>query len=317
MRTIAVLLVLAVILAVPQTTAAQLKGHYVPGFTGVGNGSQGHPAITVIFPGFIYSTDTINDASGDALGVHPQITASFFAPGLVWVTNVKVLGGHLGGQVLPVAYMKSQIEGPSLDVPGSFRFTDIYAQPVQLGWSRTHADFVAGYGVFMPTGEWEFLGDGNGGLGMWSHLFQGGTTVRFDDKREWSVSALGGYEIHSDKRNTDLKVGHIMTIEGGFARSFYKQVSDTSLPRILTIGVPYYTQFKVTADSATVFSDFLAENKDRVFAVGAEGSIFLPKPKLLLGLRVLSEMGAASRTQGLTYVMTIAYQSKSLVKATP
>src|SRR5262245_48198997 len=102
---------------------AQLKGHYIPGFTGLSNGSQAPPGINVILPLYFYTTDTIKDDNGDSLGAQPRINASFLGPGVTWVSNFKLLGGNWGGQVLPIAFMKSRIEGNSLDVPGSFRFT--------------------------------------------------------------------------------------------------------------------------------------------------------------------------------------------------
>jgi hypothetical protein len=195
---------------VPGTSSAQLKGHYVPGFTGLQSGSQGPPSITIVMPLFFYTTDTLKDDQGQTLGQHPRINSSFLGPGVLWVTNVKLFGGNLGGQIIPADWMKARIEGPSLDVPGSFNFSDIYIQPLQLGWERPRADFVAGWGFFIPTGKWELGGDDNGGLGMWSHDFQAGTTVRLDNRRAWTASVLGTYEIHSKKKDVDLRAiqGH-------------------------------------------------------------------------------------------------------------
>jgi len=307
----------ALVLGSSGAAHAQLKGHYIPGFTGLQNGSQAPPAITVILPIFFYTTDTLKDDNGDELGSHPRINSSFLGPGLVWVTNVKVLGGSLGGQLLPIAFMKARIEGPSLDVPGEFRFTDIYFQPVQLGWEKPRADFVAGWGFFAPTGKWELGGDENGGLGMWSNLFQAGTTVRLDTKRQWTASVLGSFEIHSDKKDTDIKAGNILTLEGGLARNFYKPVAGTPIPRITTIGLVYYSQAKVSSDSASILNRVLQQRKDHVFGLGAEASVFLPKQKFLVGFRFVPEFGAIDRTQGYTFLITLGYQIKSLMKMPP
>ena len=54
-----------------------------------------------------------------------------------------------------------------------------------------------------------------------------------------------------------------------------------------------------------------------MFGVGLEGNVFLPRQKLLLGLRVVPEFGAQDRTQGWTFMLTLAYQAKSLVKMPP
>lgn len=307
----------AAMLAAPGTAHAQLKGTYIPGFSGLGNGSQPPPSITVFLPVFFYTTDTINDADGNAFGAHPRVNTSFIGPGLAWVTNVKVLGANLGGSAAPVAFFKSRIEGPSLDVPSTFGFTDIYVSPVQLGWNKRRADFKASYGVFIPTGKWEQGGSDNTGLGQWSHLFQAGTTLRLDDKRAWSTSLLASYEIHSHKKDSDLRTGDVLTLEGGTGKAFYRKVEGTPLPQVTSFGLVYYGQFKVTSDEGPLLDPRVNISKDQVFGIGLEGSIFLPKPKLLIGLRAIPELGARSRTTGWAFMLTLAYQAKSLVKMPP
>ena len=87
------------------------------------------------------------------------------------------------------------------------------------------------------------------------------------------------------------------------------------MPRISGVGAVYFAQFKVTGDTASVLTPLLAGRKDHVFGVGLEANVFLPKPKLLLGIRAVPEFGAVNRTQGLTLMVTLGYQAKLLVKA--
>ena len=200
---------------------------------------------------------------------------------------------------------------------GSFAFTDIFIEPIQLGWTKPRADFTLGYSLFMPTGKWEQGGTDNAGLGMWSNLVQGGTTLHLDAKHEWTLSALGSYEIHSHKKDSDIKVGDIFTVEGGLGKNFVKaEVMDGKpVPSLITsVGLVYYGQFKVTADEAGQASNFLGGDKDRVFAVGLETNVIVPKTSMVYGLRIEPEFGARNRTQGWTFLLTIAYELKSLVK---
>ena len=297
---------------------AQLKGHYVPGFTGLQSGTQPPPAISVFLPLYFYTTNDIRDDNGERLGAQPRINATFIGPGVLWVTNAKILGGNLGGSVVPIAFIKSRIEGASLDVPGSFAFTDIFVQPIQLGWEKTRADFVVGYSLFIPTGKWEQGGDDNAGLGMWSHDLQAGTTLHLDNKHQWTFSALTTYEIHSEKKDSDIKVGDILTIEGGLGKSFdkFEMAGATPVPALVTnVGLVYYGQYKLTSDKASVITPLLAGRKDRVFGAGVEGNVILVKSGLVFGLRVEPEFGARNRTQGWTFLFSAAYQLKSLVKA--
>jgi hypothetical protein len=232
------------------------------------------------------------------------------------VTNAKLFGANYGFQVVPVDGMRSRIESNSLDVPGSWAFSDLTVAPLWLGWHKSRADITATWSFFIPTGEWEEGGRSNSGLGMWSNDFQLGTTVHLDTRHEWSTSVLGTYEIHTHKKDSDLRVGDILTLEGGTGRAFYQKVSGTELPRIIKLGVVYYAEFKVTADEGAgpLVDEFFANNKDRVFGVGGEVSVFLPKPKLLLDARFVPEFSAHTRTQGLAFLFTAGYQLKSLAK---
>ena len=297
---------------------AQLKGHYIPGFTGLQNGTQAPPGISVALPVYLYTTDDIRNADGRSLGIRPRITSTFTAPVLGWVTNVEVFGGTLGGYLVPIAFIKSRIEADSLDVPGSFAFTDIEVQPVQLGWHTSRVDVLTGYSLFIPSGRWELGGDDNSGLGMWSNLLQLGATLHLDDRHAWTFSALGSYEIHSHKKDTDIRVGDILTVEGGLGKSLYRMsaAGGTPVPTLITnVGVVYYGQFKVTGDQAGALTPVLGRSKDRVFGAGVEANVVFPKTGFVLGLRAAPELGAQTRTQGWSFLFTAAYELKSLVTA--
>jgi hypothetical protein len=307
------LLAAAMLLETHGVAHAQLKGDYVAGSTGLQNGSQSPPGVSVFMPVYVYVSDTIKDDNGHTIGDNPTVTSSFFGPGAGWVTNFKLLGGNWGGQAAPVTFTTSRIERNSLDVPSEFLFTDMYFQPLQLGWTKSRADMSVGWGFFVPTGKWSLGGDNNSGLGMWSHDFQAGATLRLDHKQAWTTSMLGTYEIHSHKKDTDVKVGDILTLEGGTGRTFTKEVAGSTDPQVTNLGIVYYAQLKVSADSGTgpLSDEMLAGHKDRVFSAGAEGSLFLPKAKLLLDARLMPEFGARNRTEGTMFQFTVTYQWKS------
>ena len=211
--------------------------------------------------------------------------------------------------------MKSRIESNSLDVPGSFGFSDITVS--RSGWDGTSRAPTHGrLERFAPTGKWELGGSENAGLGMWSNDFTAGTTLRLDDKRAWTTSLLATYGIHSHKSDSNIRAGDILTLEGGTGRAFFKPVAGSPIPMITNVGLVYYGQFKVTGDtgSGQATTTLLAGNKDRVFGIGGEVNVFLPKAKLLPGVRVLPELGARNRTQGLAVLVTAGYQVKSLIE---
>ena len=293
---------------------AQLRGHYIPGFTGLQNGTQPPRGYVLLMPVYFYPADDIRGDDGESLGLDASIDMTFIGLGVAWSTKHRFLGATLGGSAIPFAFMKSRVEGRSLDLDGSFAFTDAYVQPLQLGWRTSAADLVLGYGFFLPTGEWELGATDNAGLGMWSQLIQAGTTVKLDRRNAWTFSTLGSYEWHTKKEEGDIRVGDILTVEGGLGRSFHTMDGSTPVPsRITTLGLVYYGQFKLASDEAPVITPILEGRKDRVWGIGAEANIVVPRSGLALGLRVATEFEALNRTQGWTFMLNTGYVLRSLV----
>jgi hypothetical protein len=131
--------------------------------------------------------------------------------GLVWVSDFKILGGSYSFQIFP-AFTNSSLEAPIFGLQDSVStdFTDLYFQPINLGWTTGRADFTAGLGVYAPTGKYEPGGDENLGLGMWSFEIFGGTTLYLDQARTWHLAAAAFYETHTEKEDTDIEVGDLL-----------------------------------------------------------------------------------------------------------
>ena len=115
-------------------------------------------------------------------------------------------------------------------------------RPLDLGWHTQRADIAAGFQVYVPTGRYEQGGDDNIGKGMWTYEPFLGTTVYFDEKKTFSLAATAYWELHGSKKDTDIKVGQILTLQGGLGKSF--------LGGGLIIGAAYYAQWKLTRRSA-------------------------------------------------------------------
>ena len=62
--------------------------------------------------------------------------------------------------------------------------TDMYVQPISLGWTKPQADFTAAYGLFLPVGRYEDGADDNTGLGMFGQELLLGTTVYLNTAAE-------------------------------------------------------------------------------------------------------------------------------------
>ena len=193
------------------------------------------------------------------------------------------------------AFVNIGVEAPRLDTDDSqFGFGDLYVMPLQLGWHGDRFDAQASYAFYAPTGRYAPDADDNLGLGMWSHELAAGATVYLDQSRSWHFATMGYYEIHTNKKDIDVTVGDVLTLEGGLGRSFASGAA---------LGVAYYAQLKVTEDSGAdlpLLVPFLAKN--HVVAIGPEAVLL----QGALSIRGLFEFGARTATQGFTFVAGLA-----------
>ena len=228
----------------PLSGHAQLAGHNTKGDFGLQSGTQAPPGFYIVPLYYDFSADTLRDGNGDSfapLGGGGSVDAGAFIVGGLWVTDKKLLGGNYGFAAYP-GVTNNALELPALqsDSKTSTGFADLYIQPIILGWNKTQADFTAGLGIYAPTGDYTAGGDSNRGLGMWSYEIFGGTTVYFDEARTWHFAATAFYETHGKKDGTDVRVGDILTIEGGLGKSFMEGA--------VNVGIAYYAQWKMTDD---------------------------------------------------------------------
>ena len=306
-----------VLVAIP--AQAQLNGAHALGDFGVLAGTQPQPGFYAALFYYHYPTDTIKDADGDKIGPQPDAPGSIainaYAPLLWYVSRVKVLGANYGAFVVP-PWVNGSLEAPAFDLSetSSTSFSDTLIRPIDLGWHLTKADVTAGFQFYAPTGTYELGGTGNTGKGMWTYEPYFGTTVYFDEKKTVSLATTAFWELHGKKKDTDIEVGQILSLEGGIGKSF--------LGGGLVIGAAYYAQWKLTTDNlgsfvlpggGTVEPELV--NKHRVFALGPD--VTLPvatKTKLfaLVNLRYLWEAGARSKTEGSTFIATATFPIPSV-----
>jgi hypothetical protein len=308
----ACLLLLAVI-SIP--VWAQYKGDHIPGFLGLDSGTQAPPGIYAGDLLWVYPTSTVKDDNGNKINQRGSLTSTLDAILISAITNYKFLGANYGAQVA-IPFIKNRLQLDSLDVNTGFGFTDMIVSPVTLGWHLKKADVTAAYNIYIPTGKFSASGTDNTGLGMVGNELSAGTTVFLDQKKMWSAATTFSLEFHTDKSGTNINVGDMATIEGGLGRKFYKK-SSGPIPIIMNLGVDYYAQFKVTGDSGSDIPPALRGFKDRVFGIGPEFNIYIPKPRLTMLVRYEPEFGARDRSQGQTVIFSIAWVAKSLVKIPP
>jgi hypothetical protein len=150
---------------------------------------------------------------------------------------------------------------------------------------------------------------------MWSYEVSGGATVYLDQARSISIASTAYWETHTAKDGEvriedvtvrDVKVGQLLTVEGGVGKSF--------LHGAASIGVAYYAQWKLTADEMTFAAgqshSVGLPDTHRVWGLGPEVTIpIATKTRLisLVNVRYLWETVARTKTQGQSLLITSTF----------
>jgi len=305
---------------------AQLNGENLLGDNGVKSGSQPAPGLYVSGLYYFYNTDTIKNADGNRITLDPTQAGSqklqVIAPLVIYVSRVKVLGANYGMMAaLPFANGALEAPGFGLDENVSMGAADTYLVPLQLGWHKPRADVVTAFALFAPTGRYAVDANDNLGKGMWSYELSAGTTVYLDEKKTLSLATTGYWETHTKKKDTGnvrvgpvtltgVKVGQLLTLEGGAGKSF--------LGGAAQVGFAYYAQWKLTEDEfgiAVSLPRGPALGKHRVWGFGPDVTIPLATKSTLISLanvRYLWETGARIKTEGQSLVITATFPVPSI-----
>lgn len=282
---------------------SQFQGHVGKGGWGLLSGSQMEEGF-LIAPVYInYGASKLMNKDGEEVrnitGADRNLSVNAAAIFAWWVSPFKILGANYGAMA-SIAFQENSIEFATLEFNTKFGMGDIYLQPINLGWHFNQLDVTASYGIYMLTGRYDAEASDNTGMGMWTNEFGAGATVFFDKNKNWHLSSLAYFEIHSKKKDTEIKVGNIMTLQGGLGRSFFEGA--------LQVGASYYMQWKLSEDEIgrdSIFPGGLdiitLKNKHSVYALGPEVTVpVVLKGKLLalITARYQWEFGARSSLQG-------------------
>ncbi|WP_396626324.1 transporter [Luteitalea sp.] len=285
------LLALLVGATLPNPAAAQLNSQNIKGDVGLKSGSQAPPGGYVVAPLYFYSADALKNRDGQEVATG-SLDATVFGPGLNYVTTKKIGGANYGFLVV-LPWANNRIQGGRVDENPGQGITDMYVQPVNLGWHGARADTTVAYGLYVPTGRYEDGASNNTGLGMWGHELQAGTTVYLDQARTWHAATTASFNFHSEKKDSDTRVGNALTLEGGAGRDF--------LGGGLSLGMAYYATYKLTEDRLGPVAGVLVRGKNRVYGVGPEATLAIAARQTVYGfvtVRYQWEMGARTTTEG-------------------
>jgi hypothetical protein len=286
---------------------AQLNGFNIKGDMGSKAGSQAPEGMYVGAPFYWYDTSRINNRDGSQVNPGGSFDMFLGGPLFSWVTPYKFFRANYAFTVaLPIA--NAALEAPVFGENPSPGLSDMYIQPINLGWHFPRADVTAGYGLFIPTGRYTAGANDNTGLGMWGNELSAGTTVFFDEEKKWHAATNAAFEFHTDKKSTTAHVGDLLTLEGGLGRDFLKGG--------VTMGAACYAQWKLTDDTfASKLPSLLVRGKNSAAAVGPELTLPIAFKKTLYGFytfRYQWEVAAHTTTQGRGMNMMLVFPLKPI-----
>jgi hypothetical protein len=273
---------------------AQFLGLHLRGDVGLKSGTQPHPGMYLTLPMYYDNANTtVQDQNGHTIAGGDQTDFNLFAtPVFGATTRWTIFDATYGFQVMmPLVSSRLAIAQSDLSQSEGFGLGDLYVQPLILGWHADWVDSRVGYAFYAPTGV------GERSLDMWAHELSAGATFYVDSEQRWHFAGTAFYEMHQTKNDQDLRVGDILTIEGGLGGSFMK--GDAS------IGVAYVAQWKTTNDSGDDFPTNIPKSKSRVFGLGPEFAVPIFAVGKIVGFfnaRYIWEFGGRSTLESETLV---------------
>lgn len=264
------------------------------------------------------ATFQTNKSLGPGIPAGAKITASLdtnvdmylIAPTFVWNTGYKLFGADYAMLIsLPFANTtvgaaldtltdinlanQAVSMGKQLSVNDSaFNISDIYVQPLMLGWHGKHYDITTGYGFYAPSGKYNSDDIANTGLGFWGHQLQlAGAYYPFDNKGT-ALMLAGTYEINQKTQGKDFTQGSHFTLNWGLSQ--FLPITDNAL---LEVGPAGYSQWQVQDNHGADQPSFL-NSPNQVHAAGGQIGLALPKANAKLTFHYFSEFDAKSRFQG-------------------
>ncbi|HET9983277.1 MAG TPA: transporter [Longimicrobiales bacterium] len=294
-----VVALLGVLLLAAAPARAQQLGQKVLGGVGIGAGLQPDSGLYIIDRFLYYAADRLRDREGRVVpirGLDIDAYGNAFGASL----TVKPRGAPFlnFAAAAPLARISLSSTDPrtAIDRAG---LGDMTVQPLKLGWRWRGGDVVAAYTFYAPTGRFEPRGGGVG-RGFWTHQFSVGGAAFRKRERPWRASALASYDLNLRKRGIDIRRGNSLQVQGG---------AGVGILRVAVVGVAGYAFWQVSDDRGTDVPPALRGLRTRVYALGPELDVAIPRLRLQGEVRAEWEFGVKARTQGHVLVAGLTYQA--------
>jgi hypothetical protein len=312
-----VVILACIVLGGASSALAQQKGQWVPGQFGLNAGVIPGSGITYANLAINYSASQLNGPNGNAI---PGVTGtySFWVDENVfyYVPEHKILGGYYmpyvalnwasGEVVADITLQDANLTGAG----GGSGFADMFVEPLNIGWHfGKRVDFNAGYAFVAPTGRFTQGASNNVGSGYWGNFITTGTTLYITKNHATTANLVTAWEIHGEKRGTDITPGQAFTDEWGIGQVLPLKKDMTVLAQLGVVG---YDQWQVSHSSGTLFIGGTPIPESllpfySVHAIGVQSNLILPAKNLSAFFKYYDEYRALARPEGRTFVFGFSW----------
>ena len=275
---------------------AQIRGQYESGLNATNSGTMAAPGLTYANVFQLYSFDQAKDRHGASVPVDGNLSVLFDHNIVNWTTSAAKPGAMRYGFLVDIPISANSLTSVNV---GSLRsgagLTDIYIQPLTLGWNFKRADIQTAYGFIAPTGRYKGGAADNAGSGYWGHDISSGQTVYLTKNKGTSFSAYELYELHGTQRDTQVHPGQTFNLDYSMMQIVPLQKNQHTL---LQFGLAGYEQFQTTDKSGPTITALLASAHYRANALGGAANIILPGRKSAISFKALKEFDNKATVQG-------------------
>lgn len=287
----------ALLLVVVRRGQTQQLGNKLLGSTGIDAGVQSPPGLFVIGRGIRYDADQIRDRNGNVVPIPGlDIDAAGVALGVGYTTKPKGAPYLTFAVGFPLAKLNVSSDNPAASLSG-YGFSDMFVQPLKVGWQFPRFDVVSAYMVYIPTGNAERRGGGVG-LGYWTHQLSVGGAAYFDSSKTSRISALASFDQNTRKRGLDARRGSMLQVQGG---------AGIGVLKLVVVGIAGYALWQVTPDRGSEIPVSLRGQRSRVFGLGPEIDVTIPNLRMRADFRIEREFGVESRSKGQVISVGLSY----------
>ena len=275
---------------------AQIRGQYESGLNATNSGVLAPPELTYANLFQLYSFDHANDSEGAQLSTSGNLSVLFQHDIVAWTTKAAMPGGLRYGVLTDIPISSNSLTLATLgSLRGGAGLTDIYIQPLTVGWNLKRADLQASYGFIAPTGRFKSGASDNAGSGYWGHDISSGQTFHLTKNKATSASAYEMYEFHGTQRDTHVRPGETFNLDYSLTQVLPLQKNQHTL---LQVGLAGYEQFQTTDRTGPTVTPEQASAHYRVNALGFAANVLLPGRKTALSFKMLKEFANRSTVQG-------------------